>query len=252
MLVAGAALAQSVTQPLDSVWAVWDTTAKHSVSATLLRKNATSGALEAIPGQRVSPGTLYFRATGIQASFPGQSTTPMTVAGVRLFHSATGEDWEIPEHPVNVRLRTPLEVPAGRTVACVYSSPLLMKGSIKCEVGLAMVNLVTTPSLAVRVVRNSTRANVVDFADGMVFVRSIFPAVSNLGVKADPLVAVSRIDFALDGVLINTEGGVPYMACGDWIACPQIFAVGNRTLVVTPYDAAGVALAPLTFRYTVK
>lgn len=243
---------QTVTMPLDSVWAVWNTTAKHSVSAQPLRRNATTGALEAIPGQRVSLGALVFRNTEIRADFPGQTTSPMTIAGVRLFHKASGEDWDMPEHPINVTLRTPLLVPAGKSAGCIYLSPILLKGSLTCEVGLAVGSAVVTQQVAVKIMRNSTRAVVLEMADGMVFNRSIYPAISNLGVLADPIGAVSKIDFVLDGVLINVEGGAPYMACGDWLACPQIFALGSRVLTVIPYDTLGNARPAATIRYTVK
>lgn len=84
------AAAQVVEMPADSPWAVWGSDAAHQVSAQPLRRNATTSALEAIPGQRTTIGPLPFRQLGIIATFPGLKTSAMTVAGVRLFHSATG------------------------------------------------------------------------------------------------------------------------------------------------------------------
>lgn len=55
------------------------------------------------------------------------------------------------------------------------------------------------------------------------------------------------VQFTLDGVLLNVEGGAPWMSCGDWNPCPKLWTVGSHTLVVAPGGGT-----PLTIRYTVK
>lgn len=136
-LLALQARAQVVEMSADSPWSAWGSDVAHQVAAQPLRRDSTTGALEAIPGQRTTIGPLPFRQLGIIATFPGLKTAPMTVAGVRLFHSATGTGWEIPEHQVNATFPEPIIVPAGRPLSCVYTMPLAGKGVIRCEVGAA-------------------------------------------------------------------------------------------------------------------
>lgn len=132
--------------PLDSPWMAWDSTAKHSISAQPLKRNAATGNLEAIAGQKIVLGSLGFRLTSLTVTFPGLKTSPMTVVGVRLFHSAAGAGWEIPEHPINATFPEPIVVPAGRPLTCLYSMPLLAKGKLRCEVGLTVVTGVIEPA----------------------------------------------------------------------------------------------------------
>ena len=127
-------LAQSLTMQLDSPWAPWASTAVHTVGAQPLRRDLASGNLEAIPGQRVTIGALSFRSLAIKARFPGQKSTPMTVAGVRLLHSAQGMGWQMPEHAVNVTFPAVIVVPAGRVFGCIYTMPLVGAAELKCEV----------------------------------------------------------------------------------------------------------------------
>lgn len=144
--------------------------------------------------------------------------------------------------------------PAGKTLALDMS----MKTGV---VVLGPVEMLPQPppvvnppasSLTLRVMRNDTKAALVTLTDGMTLDLSTLPAVSLLGLDAQPSMSVQKIDFSLDGQAINTEFSPPYMACNDWSACPQVFAVGARVLTLMPYDTAGKALSPVVVRYTVK
>jgi len=126
--------AQTVEMAVDSPWGAWATDVKVTLAATPLRKNATTGALEAIAGQRVSLGAITFLQSSLSVTFPGQTTTPMTVAGVRLYHAASGAGWVMPEHPVNVVFAVPLVVPTGRSLTCRYDMPIATKGKVSCSV----------------------------------------------------------------------------------------------------------------------
>ncbi len=271
MLIPLSAAAQSVTLPLDSVWAVWDSTAKHAVSVTLLRRNATTGALEAISGQRVSVGAFSFRSLEMRAQFPGQKTSSMIVAGVRLFHSAVGDGWDMPEHPINVPFPASVEVPAGRPLGCTYSMPLTGKGALTCTVDSTVVTGVIlppppapapapvpaptpaptpAPSLAgitvaaVQVVDVTTKATLFALTDGMtVAAASVVRASLVATISGTP----SSVTFTLDNAELNTEGGAPWMTCGDWNPCARLWTVGPHALVVAP--AGGT---PLTIRFTVQ
>lgn len=132
--VSAVAGAQSMEMAIDSPWAVWDSSVSHTVSAQLMRRDSVTGDLEAVAGQRVTIGALSFRTLEIKAQFPGQKTTPLTAAGVRLYHEASGTGWRMPQHQVNVTFPADLVVPAGRGVACVYSMPLIGKGKLTCWV----------------------------------------------------------------------------------------------------------------------
>jgi len=125
------ALAQ--TTPVDSLWGFQTlTNVKHSVAATLLRRNAIGG-IEAVPGQRVSMGELRFLQSSLTVTFPGQKNAPMTITGIRLYHSATGTGWTMPEHPINL-VGTLVTVPAGKRLRCTYRMPIAQMGSLECSV----------------------------------------------------------------------------------------------------------------------
>jgi hypothetical protein len=140
------AIAQpGVVLPMDSVWAPWAASATHKIGATLLKRDAATGTVSAIAGQRVEIGGLGFLSTEIRARFPGQKTTPMLVAGVRLFHAASGTGWDMPEHQVNVLFPAAVEVPAGHKFGCTYTMPKTGQGALKCEVDSAAVTGVILP-----------------------------------------------------------------------------------------------------------
>lgn len=122
-----------VEMVVDSPWGMWATEVKVSVAASPLKRNATTGALEAIAGQRVTIGALTFLQNSLTVIFPGQKTSSMTVAGLRLHHSASGTGWVMPDHPVNVTLPALIVVPAGRRLACVYHMPIATKGKVSCS-----------------------------------------------------------------------------------------------------------------------
>src|SRR5262245_16136218 len=128
VLIATPAFAQKVEMEIDSPWAPWASAVTHTIAAQPLRRNATTGVLEAIAGQKITLGSLGFLSPEMKVTFPGLKTSSMTVAGLRLFHSATGTGWAMPEHQVNVTLPTETVVPAGRPLACTYSMPLTGKG----------------------------------------------------------------------------------------------------------------------------
>jgi len=132
LLAAGAAQGQTVQIQVDSLWSV-PATITTSLAAAPLRKDATTGSFEAIPGQRV-PTTLRTLQTVLEVIFPGQRSSPMAVWGVRLYHSASGSGWTMPEHPINVVFTTPLVVPAGRRMICRYDIPLGRMGTVACAV----------------------------------------------------------------------------------------------------------------------
>jgi len=132
LLLSSSASAQTVQTQVDSLWSV-PSTITTTLAAAPLRKNSTTGAFEAIPGQRVAT-TLRTLQTVLNVVFPGQSSTPMTVWGVRLYHTARGTGWTMPEHPVNVVFATPLIVPAGRRMICRYDIPIGRMGTVACAV----------------------------------------------------------------------------------------------------------------------
>jgi hypothetical protein len=131
----------AVSLPVNSIWSFTEDQ-KNSLAVTLLRKNATTGNLEAIPGQRraleqmkITYGKPLIVPVSISATFPGQSSSPMTVWGVRMFHSGAGTGWSMPEHPINVAFPSALIVPAGQKVSCTYDMPVGLMGKLTCAVG---------------------------------------------------------------------------------------------------------------------
>lgn len=282
LALACAASAQTLTTMLiDSPWSVWDNAAKHVISAQLLRKDATTGALVAIAGQKVTPGGLSFWSPQATAAFPGQKSSDMTVAGIRLLHSAAGTGWDMPEHPINVTFPAPLVVPAGHSLGCVYLMPKLGKGSLTCTVdgqvttGVALPPAPPAPApapapvqaptpapsaststiSALRVVDNATAGGVLlALAEGTVLELATLPKSLNIEALASSTAGVLKVTFALDaGAFTQTEMNAPYALCGDWNACPAaVFAPGQHTLVVTPFDSAGKAGTPTTVHFTVK
>lgn len=126
--------AQTVDVVVDSPWGMWATDVTVTLAAAPLRRNATTGTLEAIAGHRVAIGRVAFLQPLLTVTFPGQTSTAMTVAGLRLYHKANGAGWVMPEHPVNVTLPVPLVVPAGRKLVCRYDMPIAMKGKVTCSV----------------------------------------------------------------------------------------------------------------------
>lgn len=288
-LVAFAAGAQTLEMPIDSPWAVWDSSAKHTWAVQALRRNVTTGTLEAIAGQRVTSGALVFRATQMSALFPGQTSSPMTVSGIRLFHSATGEGWAIPEHQVNVTLPSDIVVPAGRKLGCTYSMPLTGKGKLTCAPDMTVATGVIAPPPTpapvpaptptptpvptpppptptptptptgaaisiLQLVRVDTSGTVLfPLTDGITIDLATLPT-RNVSVEAlvSSPTGVSQVQYALDGQPLNNEFNAPYVACGDWIACPQLTTLGQHTLVVTPLDSAGKVGTPTSITYTVK
>jgi len=149
-----AAAAQTVSMKVNSIWSFTEDQ-KNSLAVTLLRKNATTGNLEAIPGQRlaleqmkITYGSPLVVPESMSATFPGQKTSPMTVWGVRVFHSGSGTGWDQTEHPINVYERPgdpptanrfPLFVPAGQKVFCLYRMPVGQMGDLTCTVGAPTV-----------------------------------------------------------------------------------------------------------------
>ena len=132
LLIALPVAAQNVSVPVDSIWSI-PRTITASFAVAPLRKNSTTGAFEAIPGQRVAT-TLAALQPVMVVNFPGQKSTPMTVWGVRFYHSGAGTGWEMPEHPTNIVFRTALIVPAGRKMICRYDMPIGRVGSVACAV----------------------------------------------------------------------------------------------------------------------
>jgi len=143
-----AAAAQTVSMKVNSIWSFTEDQ-KNSLSATLLRKNATTGNLEPIPGQRlaleqmkITYGSALIVPESMSATFPGQKTVPMTVVGVRLFHRGSGTGWvmrkdgEIDTDPL---FSPPLLVPAGQKVFCLYRMPVREMGDLTCTVGAPTV-----------------------------------------------------------------------------------------------------------------
>jgi len=138
-----AAVAQTVTLKVNSIWSFTEDQ-KNVLAATLLRKNALSGNLEAISGQRlaleqmkITYGKPLIVPVSMAATFPGQKSSAMTVWGVRLFHSGAGTGWEMPEHPINVTFGAPIVVPAGQKLSCLYKMPVGDMGELSCTVGVA-------------------------------------------------------------------------------------------------------------------
>jgi hypothetical protein len=138
------AKAQTVTMKVNSIWSFTEDQ-KNSLAVTLLRKNALSGNLEAIPGQRLALeqmkivyGKPLKVPESLSATFPGQKTAPMTVVAVRLFHRGSGTGWsmrrdnEIDADPFP---DGPLIVPAGQKVSCTYLMPVGQMGKLTCAVG---------------------------------------------------------------------------------------------------------------------
>lgn len=125
------ASAQKVEMVVDSPWGAWASDVKVTFAVSPLRRNI-AGQLEAIPGQRVSVGAISFLQKSITVTFPGQKSTPMTVAGLRLHYAASGTGWVMPERPINVTLPAVIEVPAGRKLTCFYDMPIATKGKVTC------------------------------------------------------------------------------------------------------------------------
>jgi hypothetical protein len=134
LLAAGAVQALTVEMVVDSPWGAWASDVKVTLAASPLRRNATTGALEAISGQRVALGEISFLQKTLTVTFPGQKTSPMSVAGVRLYHSASGTGWTMPEHSINVTLPAPIIVPPSRKLDCRYDMPIATKGKVSCSV----------------------------------------------------------------------------------------------------------------------
>jgi len=159
-----AAAAQTVSMKVNSIWSFTEDQ-KNSLSATLLRKNATTGNLEAIPGQRlaleqmkITYGAALVVPESMSATFPGQKSSAMTVWGVRLFHSAAGTGWSMPEHPINVSFNSALVVPAGQKVFCLYRMPVREMGDLTCAVGAPTI-VVPPPVVIPPVVPPTTGAS---------------------------------------------------------------------------------------------
>jgi membrane protein required for beta-lactamase induction len=79
---------------------------------------------------------------------------------------------------------------------------------------------------------------------------------NSLSVRADPLSGVASVTFKLDGTLIRTENTAPYAVAGDTNGSYTAWkpAVGNHTLVATPYgstNASGTAGTPVSVSFTV-
>lgn len=119
---------------VDSPWGMWANDVSVTLAATALRRNGTTGTLEAIAGQRVALGRIAFLQSSLTVTFPGQTSAPMAVAGLRLFHAASGTGWVMPEHPINLTFPGPIIVPAGRTLTCRYDMPIATKGRVQCSV----------------------------------------------------------------------------------------------------------------------
>lgn len=119
--------ASAAPMPMDSPWTPWSSAVTVNLAAQLVRVDKS-----AIAGQRVSIGKMTFLQSQLRVEFPGQKTTPMVVGGVRLLHSAFGNGWVMPEHPVNVTFPTPITVPAGMKFVCVYSMPITSAGTLNC------------------------------------------------------------------------------------------------------------------------
>lgn len=124
--------AQTVEMPMDSPWVAWPRGVTPQPSVSALRK--TSSGMEAITGQRVALGEMNFKTLQSSTTFPGQKTSPMPVAGLRIYYSAKGVGWAAPEHVINVALPTTLVVPAGRKMTCIYSAPMAGVGKLACSV----------------------------------------------------------------------------------------------------------------------
>ena len=109
---------------VDSPWSTFSPDVQVTLAAQPLRADARSkSGLAAIGRQRVDLGNLTMQQPSITALFPGQSTTDMKVSGLRLYHSAKGKWWTIPEHPIDVVFWKEVFVPAGKQMKCIYTMP---------------------------------------------------------------------------------------------------------------------------------
>lgn len=128
------ALPQTVTTTnVDSIRnpTTW-VSAKKVASVSPLRLSAT-GSLEAVAGQRV-PLAVDITQSSVSVTFPGQKTTAMTVAGLRLHYENTGKGWK-DTGAIDVTLAQPSVAPPGSKLTCRYDMPVIGAGSIACAPG---------------------------------------------------------------------------------------------------------------------
>lgn len=159
-------------------------------------------------------------------------------------------------------LATPHTAPAGKQLAIDVNSTtgVVMLGPVDMTPAPAPTPPVVTQAPAgavissLRVVRVDTSGTLLlPLTEGLVIDLATLPT-RNISVEAlvSSPAGIGRVEFRLDGAPLNTEGQSPYVACGDWNPCPQLTALGQHTLTVTPFDGAMKAGTPVSVRFTVK